>query len=211
MSTLQNLAEECTACRRCPHGETRTQTVFAKGDPLSTLCFVGEAPGEEEDAQGLPFVGNSGRFLVRQITAMREYAASIGVEFPASPYVCNVLKCRPPGNRLLSNSSDIAACSPHLWAQLRSLPNLRVIVAVGRVAAQTLLSSEETISKLRGKVYHSWDADAGNNLIQLAPEGSRFPVCVPVYHPAYLLRRRNDKALHAEAWADLKRVVEGLR
>ena len=181
-----------------PHGETRTQTVFAKGDPLSTLCFVGEAPGEEEDAQGLPFVGDSGRFLDQQIAAMREYAASIGVEFPASPYVCNVLKCRPPGNRLLSNSSDIAACSPHLWAQLRSLPNLRVIVAVGRVAAQTLLSSEETISKLRGS-------------ISPIAVGQLAVLCVPVYHPAYLLRRRNDKALHAEAWADLKRAVEGLR
>jgi len=199
-----SLAQECAACRRCPHGETRTQTVFAKGDPLSTLCFVGEAPGEEEDAQGLPFVGDSGRFLDRQIAAMREYAASISIEFPASPYVCNVLKCRPPGNKLLKDGSDIAACSPHLWAQLRSLPNLRVIVAVGRVAAQTLLGSEETISKLRGKVYliarkHRIFTDQGT------------PFCVPIYHPAYLLRRRNDKALHAEAWADLKRVVEGLR
>ena len=216
-AALAQLAAQCAACRACPHGATRTQTVFAKGDPLSTLCFVGEAPGEEEDAQGQPFVGDSGRFLDRQIAAMREYATSIGVEFPASPYVCNVLKCRPPGNKLLKDGSDIAACSPHLWTQLRSLPNLRVIVAVGRVPAQTLLSSEETISKLRGKVYHSWDADAGEtlparrNLIQLAPEGSRFPVCVPTYHPAYLLRRRNDKALHAEAWADLKRAVEGLR
>ena len=210
MSTLQ---KECAACRRCPHGETRTQTVFAKGDPLSTLCFVGEAPGGEEDAQGLPFVGDSGRFLDRQIAAMREYAASISIEFPASPYVCNVLKCRPPGNKLLKDGSDIAACSPHLWTQLRSLPNLRVIVAVGRVAAQTLLSSEETISKLRGKVYRYWEADAGSNLVRLAPENSRAadPACVPVYHPAYLLRRRNDKALHAEAWADLKRTVEGLR
>ena len=198
MSTLLKLAEECAACRRCPHGETRTQTVFAKGDPLSTLCFVGEAPGEEEDAQGLPFVGDSGRFLDRQIAAMREYAARIGVEFPASPYVCNVLKCRPPSNKLLKDGSDIVACTPHLWAQLRSLPNLRVIVAVGRVAAQTLLSSEETISKLRGS-------------ISPIAVGRLAVLCIPVYHPAYLLRRRNDKALHAEAWADLKRAVEGLR
>ena len=209
--SLEQLAAQCAACRGCPHGETRTQTVFAKGDPLSALCFVGEAPGEEEDAQGLPFVGDSGRFLDRQIAAMREYAARTGVPFPASPYICNVLKCRPPGNKLLADGADIAACSAHLWAQLRLLRNLRVIVAVGRVAAQTVLGSDKVISKLRGRVYHSWDADAGNNLIQLAPEGSRFPVCVPIYHPAYLLRRRNDKALHAETWADLKLAVEGLR
>ena len=195
---MSTLAQECTACRQCPHGETRTQTVFAKGDPLSTLCFVGEAPGEEEDAQGIPFVGDSGKLLDKQIAAMREYAAAQGIAFPANPYVCNVLKCRPPGNRLLKDGSDIAACSPHLWAQLRSLPNLRVIVAVGRVAAQTLLSSEETISKLRGS-------------ISPIAVGRLAVLCVPIYHPAYLLRRRNDKALHAEAWADLKRVVEGLR
>jgi len=194
-----SLAQECAACRRCPHGETRTQTVFAKGDPLSTLCFVGEAPGEEEDAQGLPFVGDSGRFLDRQIAAMREYAASIGVEFPAAPYICNVLKCRPPGNKLLADGSDIAACSAHLWAQLRLLPNLRVIVAVGRVAAQLLTGSDKTIGQIRALTKTHGYVFRDDARIQ------------PVYPPAYLLRRRNDKALHAETWADLKLAVEGLR
>ena len=173
---------------------------------------MGEAPGEEEDAQGLPFVGDSGRFLDRQIAAMREYAASISVEFPAAPYVCNVLKCRPPGNKLLKDGSDIAACSPHLWAQLRSLPNLRVIVAVGRVAAQTLLSSEETISKLRGTHNRiTVELGPGHPSNGLKNVDERDPLLVPIYHPAYLLRRRNDKALHAEVWADLKRATEGLR
>ena len=188
MSTLQNLAEECTACRQCPHGETRTQTVFAKGDPLSTLCFVGEAPGEEEDAQGLPFVGDSGRFLDRQIAAMREYAVSIGVEFPASPYVCNVLKCRPPGNKLLKDGSDIAACSEHLWAQLRALPNLRVIVALGQTAAQTLLGVSIQITALRVRQRR-----------------------ILVSHLACLLRQPNNKELSRAVWADLKRAVEALR
>lgn len=195
MSTLQ---KECAACRRCPHGETRTQTVFAKGDPLSTLCFVGEAPGEEEDAQGLPFVGDSGRFLDRQITAMR------GVEFPASPYVCNVLKCRPPGNKLLKDGSDIAACSPHLWAQLRSLPNLRVIVAVGKTSSRMLSTlRDENMNALRGRTF----IVGGTKNLDVCANVKIYPV----YHPAYLLRRRNDKALHVEAWADLKRAVEGLR
>lgn len=206
---LHVLVNTVHVCRACPHGSTRKQVVFAKGDPLSTLCFVGEAPGAEEDETGLPFVGDAGKLLDKQIAAMREYAASIGVAFPASPYVCNVLKCRPPGNKLLSDGSDIAACSAHLWAQLRLLPNLRVIVALGRVAAQTLLARDETIGRMRGRVFNYWDSD-GSSLIKLAPEGSRFPVCVPTYHPAYLLRRRNDTALHAEAWADLKRAVDTL-
>ena len=212
---MSTLAQECAACRRCPHGETRTQTVFAKGDPLSTLCFVGEAPGEEEDAQGLPFVGDSGRFLDQQIAAMREYAARIGVEFPASPYVCNVLKCHPPGNKLLADGSDIAACSAHLWAQLRLLPNLRVIVALGKVASLTLLGATENSTPKRSEMTMAWlrqhaAADPPGALpIKLEPYT---PVRFwPTYHPAYLLRRRNDKALHAEAWADLKRAVEGLR
>ena len=213
--SLEQLAAQCAACRACPHGATRTQTVFAKGDPLSAMCFVGEAPGEEEDAQGLPFVGDSGRFLDRQIAAMREYAAGIDVEFPASPYICNVLKCRPPGNKLLADGADIAACSAHLWAQLRLLPNLRVIVALGKVASLTLLGATENSTPKRSEMTMAWlrqhaAADPPGALpIKLEPYT---PVRFwPTYHPAYLLRRRNDKALHAETWADLKRAVEGLR
>lgn len=196
MSTTKRLTllGQVQACRACAHGSTRKQVVFAKGDPLSSLCFVGEAPGAEEDEQGIPFVGDAGKLLDKQIAAMREYAAGIGVDFPASPYVCNVLKCRPPNNKLLSDGSDIAACSAHLWAQLRLLPNLRVIVALGRVAAQTLFPhfdlAQPVVQTLGGQVTFR---------------------CVPTYHPAYLLRRRNDTALHAEAWADLKRAVEALR
>lgn len=143
MSTTKRLTllGQVQACRACAHGSTRKQVVFAKGDPLSSLCFVGEAPGAEEDETGLPFVGDAGKLLDKQIAAMREYAAGIGVDFPASPYVCNVLKCRPPGNKLLSDGSDIAACSAHLWTQLRLLPNLRVIVALGKDAAQTFHSA----------------------------------------------------------------------
>jgi uracil-DNA glycosylase family 4 len=215
MTQLHVLQDEVQACRRCAHGSTRIQIVFAKGDPLSPLCFVGEAPGEEEDAQGIPFVGDSGRFLDRQIAAMREYAASIGVEFPASPYICNVLKCRPPGNKLLADGSDIAACSAHLWAQLRLLPNLRVIVAVGKTAALTLLGATENSVPKRSEMTMSWlrkhaAADPPGALpFKLEPYTTvRF---WPTYHPAYLLRRRNDKALHAETWADLRLAVEGLR
>ena len=122
MTQLHVLQDEVQACRQCPHGETRTQTVFAKGDPLSTLCFVGEAPGEEEDAQGFPSWATPGRFRPSDCRDARIRGEHRRVSGPASPYVCNVLKCRPPGNKLLKDGSDIAACSEHLWAQLRSLP-----------------------------------------------------------------------------------------
>lgn len=213
MSTTKRLTllGEVQACRACAHGSTRKQVVFAKGDPLSSLCFVGEAPGCIIDRFGvIPFVGDAGKLLDKQIAAMREYAAGIGVDFPASPYVCNVLKCRPLGNKLLSDGSDIAACSAHLWTQLRLLPNLRVIVALGRVAAQTLLASEEPIGKLRGSIIS--DSELQKKLRLTGTQNHDEVIrLVPTYHPAYLLRRRNDKALHAEAWADLKRAVEALR
>ena len=158
MSTTKRLTllGQVQACRACAHGSTRKQVVFAKGDPLSSLCFVGEAPGAEEDETGLPFVGDAGKLLDKQIAAMREYAAGIGVDFPASPYVCNVLKCRPPGNKLLSDGSDIAACSAHLWTQLRLLPNLRVIVALGKVASLTLLGATEGSIPKRSAMTMEW-------------------------------------------------------
>ena len=217
MSTTKRLTllGQVQACRACAHGSTRKQVVFAKGDPLSSLCFVGEAPGAEEDETGLPFVGDAGKLLDKQIAAMREYAAGIGVDFPASPYVCNVLKCRPPGNKLLSDGSDIAACSAHLWTQLRLLPNLRVIVALGKVASITLLGATEDSIPKRSAMTMEWlrkhaAADPPGALpFKLEPYTHvRF---WPTYHPAYLLRRRNDTALHAEAWADLKCAVEALR
>lgn len=207
MTQLRVLQDEVQACRRCTHGLTRTQIVFAKGDPLSPLCFVGEAPGEEEDAQGIPFVGDSGKLLDKQIAAMREYAATQGIAFPADPYVCNVLKCRPPGNKLLKDGSDVFACAEHLWHQLRLLPNLRVIVALGRIAAQTLLGSDLAIGKLRGTTYAHYD------LAQPVVLGleARSVFTIATYHPAYLLRQPNNKELSKEVWADLKRAVEALR
>ena len=212
MSTTKRLTllGQVQACRACAHGSTRKQVVFAKGDPLSSLCFVGEAPGAEEDETGLPFVGDAGKLLDKQIAAMREYAAGIGVDFPASPYVCNVLKCRPPGNKLLSDGSDIAACSAHLWTQLRLLPNLRVIVALGKVASITLaLDHARAAMTMEWLRKHAAADPPGALPFKLEPYTHvRF---WPTYHPAYLLRRRNDTALHAEAWADLKRAVEALR
>jgi len=186
----------CAECTRCPHFQSRKQVVFSRGDERSTLAFVGEAPGADEDAHGKPFVGDSGALLDKMIAKMRAHAAEIGVAFPEQPYICNVLKCRPPGNKLLNDGSDIAACSQWLWQQLRLLPNVRVIVALGRVAAQTLLQTDTAIGKLRGVV------------------GLTCALNVPViatWHPSYLLRQPNNKQPRQESWSDLQRAVEALR
>jgi DNA polymerase len=209
------LTVACHDCRRCPHGATRKQVVFAKGDPLSTLAFVGEAPGEDEDEQGLPFVGDSGRLLDKMIDAMRGYAQADGIAFPDEPYVCNVLKCRPPGNKLLKDSSDVAACSDWLWQQLRLLSNLRVIVALGKTASIALLGATESSIPPKSSMTISWlrthaAADPPGALpIKLAPYTTvRF---WPTYHPSYLLRQPNRKELRIASWEDLKRAVEALR
>ncbi|MCH9834006.1 uracil-DNA glycosylase, partial [bacterium] len=178
------------------------------GNPNADLVFVGEAPGFYEDKQGKPFVGKAGQLL----TDIIEKGMKLRRD---DVYICNVLKCRPPGNKLLSDGSDIAACSAHLWTQLRLLPNLRVIVALGKVASITLLGATEDSIPKRSAMTMEWlrkhaAADPPGALpFKLEPYTHvRF---WPTYHPAYLLRRRNDTALHAEAWADLKRAVEALR
>lgn len=204
LALLQGICAECT---RCPHYQSRKQVVFSRGDERSTLAFMGEAPGADEDAQGKPFVGDSGALLDKMIAKMRAYAAEIGVAFPEQPYICNVLKCRPPGNKLLNDGSDIAACSQWLWQQLRLLPNVRVIVALGRVAAQTLLASEAPIGKLRDNGYLIHDpALPATRLNQ-----SHRVVVVPTWHPSYLLRQPNNKQPRQESWSDLQRAVEALR
>jgi len=212
MTPLRALQDEVQACRRCAHGSTRTQIVFAKGDPLSPLCFVGEAPGEEEDAQG--------KLLDKQVAAMREYAAAQGIAFPADPYVC---KCRPPGNKLLHNGSDIETCRSHLWRQLRELPNLRVLVALGKTAAIALMGlSEESIPRASA-VTMAWLREHAHadpvGALPLSGRGqpTSWPLLergvrvYPTYHPAYLLRQPNNAELHRAVWADLKLAVEALR
>jgi uracil-DNA glycosylase family 4 len=175
---LQAKAEACTACGL--HAE-RKNVAFSRGNPDSELVIVGEAPGEEEDRTGLPFVGRAGRLLDLMLEA---------VGFPKdSVYICNTLKCRPPGNRNpLPN--EIAACNGFLRSQLEII-SPKVLLAVGKFAAQTLLNTEESIGRLRGQVYTF--------------EGR--PVVV-TYHPAYLLRSSN--AIRT-AWHDfqlLRRVID---
>jgi DNA polymerase len=163
-----------SSCTKCGLHSTRTQTVFGVGDEKADWMLIGEAPGAEEDRLGDPFVGQAGKLLDNML-------AAIGLSRRKNVYIANVLKCRPPGNRN-PTPEEVAQCSPHLLQQI-ALIKPKLILAMGRFAAQTLLKTDASISSLRGRV-HSY---AGVPLIV-------------TYHPAYLLRTLEDKA---KAWEDL--------
>jgi len=178
---LKRAVASCEACALC---KTRKNTVFGVGDETADWLLVGEAPGAEEDARGEPFVGQAGRLLDNML-------AAIGLKRGHGVYIANVLKCRPPGNRN-PEPGEVVRCSPHLIRQI-ALIRPRLIVAMGRFAAQTLLSSEASIASMRGRVF----------------EYQGVPLVV-TYHPAYLLRNMPDKA---KAWDDLvfaRRTMQGL-
>ncbi len=176
----------CTKCRLC---EGRTQTVFGQGRPGAALVFVGEAPGYEEDKQGLAFVGRAGQLLTRMITAMGLSRDEV--------FICNVLKCRPPGNRDPS-ADEILACGPYLRRQLEIIQP-QVLVALGAPAAKTLLNTAQSIGKLRGRFHDYFLSGVTGN-------GPSIPL-MPTYHPAYLLRSPSEKA---KAWEDLQIVMHRL-
>jgi DNA polymerase len=168
------LKQAVPACTACGLHKGRTQTVFGVGDEQADWLLVGEAPGAEEDRLGEPFVGQAGKLLDNML-------ASIGLARGDNVYICNVLKCRPPGNRN-PEPDEVAKCTPFLQRQI-GLIEPKLIVAMGRFAAQTLLNTDASIASLRGRVHQY----AGRPLIV-------------TYHPAYLLRNLPDKA---KAWADL--------
>lgn len=168
------LAESVAGCTACGLCDTRTQTVFGVGDTQAEWMLVGEAPGENEDLQGEPFVGQAGKLLDNMLGAL-------GLARGRNVYIANVLKCRPPGNRN-PEPGEVAQCEPYLKRQI-ALIKPKVIVVLGRFAAQSLLRSTTPIGKLRGTV-HTYEG---------------IPVVV-TYHPAYLLRTLTDKA---RAWEDL--------
>lgn len=162
--------------------------MFGVGHPRPPIVFVGEGPGAEEDAQGVPFVGRAGQLLTRMIAAMTLSREQV--------YICNVVKCRPPGNRT-PNEDEARACLPYLWRQLAIL-RPRVIVALGRPAAHALLQTTTPIGRLRGEFQEF--PPPGLQHLGLPPT----PV-MPTFHPAYLLRCPWEKA---KAWEDLKQVME---
>jgi uracil-DNA glycosylase len=173
---LRAAVADCRACTLC---ETRTQTVFGVGNEQAHWMIVGEAPGENEDKQGEPFVGAAGRLLDRMLQALGLTRGE--ADAAKQVYIANTLKCRPPRNRN-PEPEELARCQPFLLRQVE-LVQPRVILAMGRFAVQSLLDSAEPIGRLRGRV-HTW----------------RGRPLVVTYHPAYLLRNPPDKA---KAWADL--------
>jgi uracil-DNA glycosylase len=180
--------EQVRDCVKCHLSETRTKTVFGQGDPDARIMFVGEAPGFEEDRQGLAFVGRAGQLL----TAMIERGMGLKRE---DVFIGNVLKCRPPENRTPS-TDEIAACSPYLFQQIEIIEP-EVLIALGAPAAQTLLSTRDSIGRLRGRFHDFYPSG-------IAGLGLRIPI-MPTYHPAYLLRSPGEKR---KAWEDLKMVME---
>ena len=178
------LKEAVSGCVACGLHQTRTQTVFGVGDENADWMLIGEAPGAEEDRLGDPFVGQAGRLLDNML-------AAIDLSRAKNVYIANVLKCRPPGNRN-PEPEEVAKCTPHLLRQIE-LVKPKLILAMGRFAAQTLLGTDASISSLRGKVHRY----------------SGVPLIV-TYHPAYLLRTLADKA---KAWEDLvfaRKTMAGL-
>jgi DNA polymerase len=169
-----DLGADCTRCKL--HTLGRKQVVFGVGNPDANLMFVGEAPGADEDLQGIPFVGRAGQLLTKMIEAINLRREDV--------YIANVIKCRPPGNRN-PEPDEIAQCEPFLFQQIAAIQP-KVIVALGSFAAKTLLRSDESISRLRGRIYDF--------------HGARL---IPTFHPSFLLRSPDRKR---DAWEDLKKA-----
>ena len=180
-ASLAEIRGEIGDCTRCKLCQTRKNIVFGVGNPTADLMFVGEAPGADEDAQGIPFVGRAGQLLTKIIE-------SIGVGRD-QVYIANILKCRPPGNRD-PEPEEVSTCEGFLFQQIRVVAP-KVMVALGRYAAQTLLRTETPISRMRGQFFEF----AGGLLI-------------PTYHPAYLLRNPSSKR---QVWEDMKAVRAKLK
>lgn len=169
-----DIGPECTRCKLCTLG--RRQIVFGVGNPAADLMFVGEAPGEEEDRQGEPFVGRAGQLLTKIIEAIGLSRADV--------YIANVIKCHPPGNRN-PEPDEVASCEPFLFRQIDVIKP-KVIVPLGKFAAQSLLKTTDPITRLRGRVYQY--------------RGAKL---IPTFHPAFLLRNPSAKR---EVWEDMKKV-----
>ena len=165
---------DCTRCKL--HALGRTQVVFGSGNPNADLMFVGEAPGADEDVQGEPFVGRAGQLLTKIIEAIGLSRADV--------YIANVIKCRPPGNRN-PEPDEVEQCEPFLFRQIDAV-SPRVIVALGKFAAQSLLRTNDPITRLRGREFTY-----------------RGAILIPTYHPAYLLRTPSAKR---DVWDDMKKV-----
>jgi uracil-DNA glycosylase family 4 len=178
--TLLKIREDIGDCTRCKLHKGRNKIVFGDGNPKAQLVFIGEGPGADEDAQGLPFVGRAGKLLTQMIEAMGLQRKDV--------YICNVVKCRPPENRP-PEPDEVEVCSQYLLRQIDAI-NPKVLVCLGAVAAKTLLETNRGITQFRGQ----WLEWRGRKLMA-------------TYHPAYLLRNPNAKG---EVWKDLQKVMAEL-
>jgi len=178
--TLTDLQQNLAECSRCSLCQQRNNIVFGAGNPHAQVVLVGEAPGREEDLQGYPFVGEAGKLLDKILLAMNLSRETV--------YICNVIKCRPPGNRD-PQPDEIASCEPFLKQQL-AIIRPKIIITLGRFAAQTLLKTSAPISRLRGQ-WHEYEGIA----------------LMPTFHPAYLLRNPSGKR---PVWEDMKQVMKRL-
>lgn len=178
---LQLIREDIGDCTRCVlHKQGRKQIVYGTGNPQADIMFIGEAPGADEDEQGVPFVGRAGQLLNNMITAMGIRREDV--------YIANIIKCRPPGNRT-PERDECETCSPFLMRQVEAIKP-KIIVALGAVAAKTLLGVNDAMANLRGRIYDF-----------------RSTKLAVTYHPAYLLRDPRQKK---EAWKDLQMVMKHL-
>lgn len=178
---FEKVRETALSCTRCALSKSRTQVVFGTGNEKAQLMFVGEAPGFDEDRQGEPFVGKAGQLLTKMIQAMGLQRKDV--------YIANIVKCRPPENRT-PRPEEIEACHDYLAVQISHIKP-KVVCALGNVAAQTLLKTEKTISRLRGMFFEMGEIKV-----------------MPTFHPAFLLRNPEYKR---EVWHDLKLIMEVLK
>ncbi len=176
--TLSFIQRKINGCKKCVLSRNRKNIVFGKGDERALLMIIGEAPGEEEDEKGEPFVGSAGQLLTRMLESINIKREEV--------YITNIVKCRPPRNRNPLRE-EVNSCIEFLWEQIRCIKP-KIILALGNVSAQTLLNTDSRISELRGKFYDI----AGIKVL-------------PSYHPAFLLRNPSKKR---EAWHDLKKLRE---
>ncbi|MBE9127459.1 MULTISPECIES: uracil-DNA glycosylase [unclassified Coleofasciculus] len=180
--SMEPLTADCNVCHRCDLGVTRTHAVIGRGNVNAPIMIIGEGPGQNEDETGLPFVGKAGQLLEKILAAVK-------LDTDRDVYICNIVKCRPPGNRTPA-SDEIAACKPYLLEQIR-LVDPRIILLTGATAVRGLTSEKRGITKIRG-TWMDWDGR----------------LCMPILHPAYLLRNpsRDQGSPKWLMWQDIQAV-----
>jgi DNA polymerase len=181
-SSISELASHCQVCQRCELGQTRLHPVVGRGNERAPIVIIGEGPGQNEDEQGLPFVGRSGQLLEKIL-------ASVNLSTEKEVYICNVVRCRPPENRV-PTPAEIAACKPYLLEQIR-LVDPKIILLTGATAVRALTGKKDGITKIRG-TWIEWEG--------------RW--CMPIFHPAYLLRNQSREVGSPKwlMWQDMQTV-----